>query len=78
MKRKGIFIDLRNKQHVAWWNNTARKLVKAVRYDTIVETATNKPVGVLIGIKGILAGYVEKQNLKFIKNPTTMILKTKE
>lgn len=74
-KLNSIFIDLRNKEHVDWWINKASKLVKVVHYDTIVETATNKPIGIIIMIKGILKPYVIKENNKFISNPTVGVFK---
>ena len=51
-KLRGIFIDYRNKEQVKWWNNVASKLVRIVHYDTIVETATNKPIGVVFAVDG--------------------------
>mgnify|MGYP003301850742 CR=1 FL=1 len=68
-KLNGIYIDLKNKEQVEWWNNTASKMVKVKHYDTIVETATNKPVGVLLALGGIRKNKVIKENHKFIKNP---------
>ena len=69
MKPNGIFIDLRNEKQVQWWNEIAGRLVKVVKYDTIVETATNEPVGLIIMIKGLLKDYVIKENKKFLSNP---------
>ena len=46
-------------------------------YNEIVETATGKPVGVLMNIKGLLSRYVIKQNEKFIKNPVTAVFEVK-
>lgn len=71
MKQNSIWINLKNKEHVTWWNNVASKMVKVVRYDTIVETATNEPVGMLIKIKGWHKNKVIKENLKFISKPVT-------
>ena len=76
-KRNCIFIDLRNSEQVKWWNNTARKLVKAVRYDTIVETATKKPVGVIFTIKGLHKHKIINENIKFLNNPKTIVIKRK-
>lgn len=78
MKANGIFIDLKNKEQVEWWNNVGRMLVKVARYDTIVETATNKPVGVLFMVKGLLSGYVIKKNNSFMKNLVTTVIDTKD
>ena len=75
MKNNSIWIDLRNKAHVDWWNNVASKMVKVICYDTIVETATDKPVGVIIMIKGLRKNKIIKENLKFISKPVTMTIK---
>ena len=77
MKEISIFIELKNREQVNWWNNTARKLVKVVRYDTIVETATNKPIGVLINIKGALKSYVIMKNKSFLNRPKTVCFRIK-
>ena len=74
MKQNGIWIDYSNKEQVAWWNNIACKLVRTKYYNEIVETATGKPVGILIGIGGLLKNYVIKKNCEFIKNPVTAVL----
>lgn len=76
MKVNGIWIDYRNKEQVKWWNNVARKLVSVVRYHEIVETATGKPVGRLIMLKGPGKYYVFKRNLKFIDKPVTGVINT--
>lgn len=73
MKQNGIFIDLRNEKQVEWWNHTAHKLVKVVKYETLVETATGKPVGYLVILKGLFKNYVIKKNKKFIKNAVTAV-----
>ena len=78
MKTNGIWIDYSNKKQVAWWNKIASRLVRVVRYDTIVETATGKPVGVLFSISGPFMKYVMKKNLKFVKDPVTAVFETKE
>ena len=75
MKQTGIFIDLKNEEQVKWWNEYASKLVRVVRYDTIVETATNKPVGVLFALEGSLKNEIIKENnCKFVKNGATMVI----
>ena len=66
-KLNSIFVDCRNAEHVKWWNNVASKLVGVVRYDTIIETATNKPVGYIFMLKGLLAPWVIKKNSKFLE-----------
>lgn len=79
MKENAIWIDLRNKEQVRWWNKTAHKLIRVVAYDTIVETATNKPVGYLVAIKGLFKNYIIKKNKTFIKKPTvTTIIEMKK
>ena len=75
MKQNSIFIDLTNKEQVLWWNNIASKLVKVVYYETIVETATNQPRGIIIMLKGLRKGQVIRENLRFIAKPVTMTLK---
>lgn len=77
-KCNGIMIDLRNKEHVDWWNNVASKMVKVVNYNTLVETATNEPVALLIKIKGFRKNKVIKENLKFISNPVTAVINVKD
>lgn len=75
MEQTGIYIDYKNKKQVEWWNNTASKLVKVEFYNEIIETKTNKPVGVLLNINGFLKNYVIKENEKFLTDPTTIIVK---
>ena len=77
MKTNGVWIDYSNKEQVSWWNNIASKLVKVAYYNEIVETATSKPVGVLLAIRGPLKGYVMKKNQKFIDNPVTAVFNRK-
>lgn len=74
MKQNGIWIDYSNKEQVAWWNNIASKLVRVRYYNEIVETATGKPVSVLISIGGLLKNWVIKKNAEFIKNPVTKVI----
>ena len=69
MKRTTIYIDVNNKEQVEWWDNKARWLVGIVRYDTIVETATNKIVGIIFTIEGVLTNHVVKKNNEFLNNP---------
>ena len=75
MKQNSIYIDLNNKEHVDWWNNVASKMVRVVNYTELVETATNKKVGVILMIKGILKNKVIKENAKFIPNSVTTTIK---
>lgn len=74
MKENGIWIDYSNKDQVAWWNNVASKLVRVRYYNEIVETATGKPVGILISVGGLLRNWVIKENIKFIKDPVTKVI----
>ena len=76
-KVNSIFIDLRNDKQVKWWNDTASKLVRVVRYDTIVETATNKTVGVIFAINGLHKNRIINENIKFLNNPKTIVIKRK-
>lgn len=78
MKENAIFIDLRNIEQVRWWNKTAHKLVRVVRYETIVETATNKPVGYVVAIKSLFRKYVIKKNMTFLKDPKKVIITIKK
>lgn len=70
MKQNGIWIDLQNIEQVRWWNKVGHKLVKVVAYNTLVETATDKPVGYVVILKGLFKNYVIKKNNKFISGPT--------
>lgn len=72
MKTRHIFVSITNREHATWWNNKARKLIKVVNYDRIIETATTKEVGVIFEIKGLLADYVVKKNLGFLKKPVSL------
>lgn len=76
MKHTGIWIDYSNKEQVAWWNNVASKLVRVVAYSTVVEAATNKPVGIMMNLAGLFKNYVIKENEKFIKDPVTAVFDT--
>lgn len=75
MKLNSVFIDLRNPEHVKWWNNVACKLVKVIHYSYIEETATGKKVGVIIKIGGVLKNVIIKRNEKFLVNPITTVFK---
>lgn len=77
-KPNGIFIDLTNKEQVNWWNKIGSKLVRTVRYDEIVETATNKPVGVMMQLSGMFKDYVIKKNNSFLMNTISMCIEIKE
>lgn len=74
MRQNGIWIDYRNKAHVDWWNNVASKLVRVIQYNEIIETATGKPVGRLIMIRGLHKNRVIRENLKFINKPVTKVI----
>lgn len=75
MKRNSIYVDFKNEKQVKWWNNIASRLVKVDFYNKIIETDTNKPVGVLFALKnGLFTNYVIHHNNKFLKNPTTVVI----
>lgn len=78
MKRNAIFIDLRNVEHVKWWNKIASKLVKVVEYNSIVETATGKPIGYIFVIKGLFKNFIIKENISFLKDPKSMVINIKK
>ena len=53
-----VFIEYANKEHVDWWNDIGSKLVRSRTINEVVETETSKPIGVIIGITGLLASAV--------------------
>ena len=69
-----VFIEYANKEQVEWWNKIGGKLVRAYLYDTIVETSTNKPVGIIVTVHGLLAKFVISKMNSFHKNLTEMVL----
>lgn len=73
----GIFIDRRNKEQVNWWNNCARKQIKIVSDDKIVESATGKIIAHVFCITGKLAKKIFEENDQFIENPVS-VFKTKD
>ena len=75
MKQIAIYINLKNLDQVKWWSEVGSKLVKTVRYNTIVEYMTNDPVGVIFTIEGLLKNYVMKKNLTFIDDPAMTVIK---
>lgn len=77
-KVNSVFIDLRNEEQVKWWNEVARKRVRIVSWHTLVETATNKPVGYIFQIKGLFKGRVIKENLKFLDKPKRAVINVKK
>lgn len=72
MRQNSIFIDLKNKEQIKWWNNVASKLVKVINYVYIDETDTGKHVGILLQLKGVNKNKIIKENSKFINNPKTV------
>lgn len=78
MKRNAIYIDLNNIEQVRWFNKVASKLIKVVRYDSIVETATNETVGYVVAFKSLLSAYIIGKNKKFLDNPVTAVFSMKE
>ena len=75
MKLNSIFIDLSNVKQVKWWNTFASKLVRVVKYDYIVETATGKQVGVIIMVSGLFKNIIIKLNNRFLVNTVTKVFK---
>lgn len=73
-KIPAIYIDRFNHDQVEWWNKIGRHLVKAVKYDEVVETATNKSVGVIFVVTGLLSKFVVSKVESFIKNPVETTL----
>ena len=77
MKVNSIYIDHRNAEQVKWWNDTGSMLVDVVSYAQVVEAATNKPVGTIICLKGLLASLVIRKCNSFFKEPlSTMVIDT--
>lgn len=73
-KVNAVYIDYNNAKQVAWWNGVGRWLVTGHGIDTVVETATNKPVGVIVGVTGLLAKFViDKINSFHGKDLKTMV-----
>ena len=69
MKTYGVFIDLRNAKQIHWWNKV-NIFVKAIGYNDIIETATNKSIGRIFQITGPFAKRIASRNVQlFIKNP---------
>ena len=78
MKENSIFIDLRNPEHVEWFNKTASKLIRCTRYTSIVETATDKTVGYIVQFKSLFKDYVIKKNAAFLKDPKKVVITLKK
>lgn len=76
--RGSIYIDINNIEQVRWFNKIGHKLIKVVRYDTIVETATNETVGYIVSFKSLLSMYVTSKNKKFLVNPVKVMFSAKE
>ena len=74
MRTNYICIDLKNIEQVRWWNKTGHKFAKVVDYNTIVETATNKPIAYICELKGPFVKWVVKQNNKFIEDAVTTVI----
>ena len=71
MKIYDVCIDLRNEEHVRWWN-IVNLFVKAVDRADIVEKATGETVACIFKITGLFAKNIASKNVSFIKNPVTM------
>ena len=71
METYGVFIDLRNKDQVRWWN-IVNLSVKVVDRIDVVDKTTRQTVGCMFKITGLLAKKIASENVSFIKNPVTM------
>lgn len=78
MKENSIFIDLRNIEHVRWFNRIGHKLIRCTRYTSIVETATNETIGYIVEFKSLFKKYVIKKNATFLKDPKKVIITLKK
>lgn len=75
MKVNSVYLDHSNKEQINWWNKVGHMFVSVVSHSTVVETATNKPVGTLIKLKGPFAGFVIQKCNSFFKEPlSTMVI----
>lgn len=68
-----VFIDYRNEAQIKWWNNIGSWLVRARQIDTVVETATNKPVGAIIAFTSPVSKFVMGKMKGFIENPVKVV-----
>ena len=75
MKLNSIFIDLSNAKQVKWWNTFASKLVRVVKYEYIIETATGKKVGVILMVSGLFKNIIIRLNNRFLADTVTMVFK---
>ena len=78
MKENSIFIDLRNKEQVEWFNKVGHKLIKCTNYTSIVETATDKTVGYIVQFRSLFRNYVIKKNATFLKDPKKVVITVKK
>lgn len=78
MKENSIFVDLRNIEHVRWFNKTASKLIRCTRYTSIVETETDEIVGYIVQFKSLFKDYVIKKNAAFLKDPKKVVITLKK
>ena len=78
MKENSIFIDLRNKGQVEWFNKIASKLIRCTSYTSIVETETDKAVGYIVQFNSLFKNYVIKKNATFLKDPKKVIINVKK
>lgn len=77
--RRGIYIDLNNKEQVEWFNKVANKLIKIDYYNEIIETSTNKVVGYCMTFTSLFESYIIKKNNSFLgDNLKEMIVTEKE
>ena len=77
--RRGIYIDLNNKEQVEWFNKVASKLIKIDHYNEMIETSTNKVVGYCIAFTSLFTSYIIKKNNSFLgDNLKEMVVTEKE
>lgn len=63
-----ICVHTGNKEHVKWWNNIGRKLVKSEFITKVIDGTTKEVTGYVFAIKGLLKRYVERKNNSFIRD----------
>ena len=74
--KRGIYIDLNNKEQVEWFNKTANKLIKVDHYNEIIETSTNTVVGYCMTFTSLFSSYIIKKNNSFLGNDLEEVIVT--
>ena len=74
--KRGIYIDLNNKEQVEWFNKTANKLIKVDHYNEIIETSTNKVVGYCMTFTSLFSSYIIKKNNSFLGSDLKEVIVT--